>query len=48
MSALSMMFLATVVEHDNARMSDKKATPAEFDVDPILDMAVGALSAPVS
>jgi len=44
MSSLSMMFLATVVEHDNARIIGKPAAQAEFDLDPILDMALGALS----
>lgn len=46
MSALSMMFLATVVEHDNVRLStdDKKQIP--LNIEPILDMAIAALAAP--
>lgn len=45
MASLSMMFLATVVEHDNARLGGKPAAP-HLDLELILDMAVGALSAP--
>jgi hypothetical protein len=41
-----MMFLVTVVEHDNARLGGKLTGPAEFDLEPILDMAMGALSVP--
>jgi AcrR family transcriptional regulator len=44
MSSLSMMFLATVVEHDNAKLSGKLPASSEFDAEPILDMALGALS----
>jgi hypothetical protein len=39
------MFLATVVEHDNAKLRGKRAASAEFDLEPVLDMAIGALSA---
>jgi len=42
--SLSMMFLATVVEHDNSSLFAKHAV-SEFDAEPILDMALGALSA---
>jgi AcrR family transcriptional regulator len=44
LSSLSMMFLATVVEHDNAKLSGKIDARAEFQTDFILDMALGALA----
>lgn len=44
-SALARMFLASVVEHDNARASGM--TDAEYDIRPILGMAVAALAAPL-
>jgi len=43
--AQSVMFLSSVVEYDNVRLNNDGA-PAEFDIEPILDMAIGALSAP--
>lgn len=46
-SALSVMFLASVVEHDNVRLLGKRGVSSEFDIDPVLDMAIGALSAPI-
>jgi AcrR family transcriptional regulator len=46
LSALSMTFLASVVQHDNARLLGRRGVPSEFDLDPIVDMALGALSAP--
>jgi AcrR family transcriptional regulator len=46
LSALSMTFLASVVQHDNARLLGKKGVPSEFDLDSIIDMALGALSVP--
>lgn len=46
LSALSMMFLATVVEHDNAKAQRKDGAPTEFNIEPILDMSIAALSAP--
>jgi AcrR family transcriptional regulator len=46
LSALSVMFLAAVVQHDKARQPGGKGASSEFDIDPILDMALGALSAP--
>jgi AcrR family transcriptional regulator len=46
LSALSVMFLAAVVQHDKARQPGGKGAASEFDIDPILDMVVGALSAP--
>jgi AcrR family transcriptional regulator len=46
-AALSLMFLASVVEHDNARLTPRTAAPLpeEFDPAPILEMALAALSA---
>jgi AcrR family transcriptional regulator len=46
LSALSVMFLASVVQHDKARQPGRDDASSEFDSDPILDMALGALSAP--
>ena len=46
LSALSMMFLATVVEHDNRQFSESGETSKTFDVEPILDIALAALNAP--
>jgi AcrR family transcriptional regulator len=46
LAALSMMFLASVIEYDNVRLHGTWRVPAEFDAEPILDMALGALSAP--
>jgi AcrR family transcriptional regulator len=46
LAALSMMFLSSVIEYDNARLSGTGKMPAEFDADFIIDMALGALSAP--
>ncbi len=43
-SSLARMFLASVIEHDNALASG--ITDAEYDIRPILDMAVAALAAP--
>jgi AcrR family transcriptional regulator len=43
-SALIIMFLSSVVEYDNARELGKKGLPSEFDIDPILDMAVAVLN----
>lgn len=45
MSSLCMMFLATVIEHDNTQLRDA-ATPKKFNIEPILDMAIAALGAP--
>jgi len=44
LKAVHLMFMACVVEFDNARKAGKRHK--EFDPEPILDMAVGALSAP--
>lgn len=46
LSALVTMFLASVVEYDNARRLDEGAASEPYDIDPILDMAVAALGAP--
>jgi AcrR family transcriptional regulator len=46
LAALSMMFHSTVIEYDNARLRGAWRVPAEFDAEPILDMALGALAAP--
>jgi AcrR family transcriptional regulator len=43
LSSLSMMFLATVVEHDNAKLSGKLDSRSEFQPDLLVDMALGAL-----
>jgi AcrR family transcriptional regulator len=48
MSALSMMFLATVVEHDNLQMFGNSEISEPFDLEPVLDMAIGALDAPAN
>lgn len=45
-AALATLFLASVVEHDNHQASGEP-TAAGYDIDPIIDMAVAALSAPV-
>jgi AcrR family transcriptional regulator len=47
LSALSRMFMSTVVEHDNARLHRGGAKQTEFDIEPILDMSIAALRAPV-
>lgn len=43
-SALTKMFLASVVEHDNNAIAG--STTEEFDINPILDMAVAAMAVP--
>ena len=48
LTALSMMFLSAVVEHDNARLLAPRVTNHPFDLEPILDMAIAALAAPVT
>lgn len=45
MSALSMMFLASVVEHDNALQTGKRGASTEFNIEPILSMSIAALDA---
>jgi AcrR family transcriptional regulator len=46
LSALVTMFLASVVEYDNARRLEEAGASEPYDIDPILDMAVAALGAP--
>lgn len=46
MQALNLMFLATVVEHDNLRWLNKDGALSDFDIEPILDISIGALKAP--
>lgn len=46
LSTLSTMFLSSVVEYENARLFDKSGAIAVYDIEPVLDMALGALSAP--
>jgi len=46
LSALVTMFLASVVEYDNARRLAEGGPAAPYDIDPMLDMAVAALGAP--
>ena len=48
LSALSMMFLASVVEHDNACLHRKGAVARDFGADTLLDMSIGAFSAAVT
>lgn len=45
-ATLTMMFLATVVEHDNRRLFGKRKQSTPFDAEPVLDMAIAALGAP--
>jgi len=46
LSTLVTMFLASVVEYDNARRLDESGSAEPYDIEPILDMAVAALGAP--
>lgn len=48
MTAIGMMFLSTIVEHDNARLLDSTGKEREFDLEPILDLSIAALAAPVT
>lgn len=45
MQTLNLMFLAAVVEHDNLQWQCEDGSPTEFDIEPILDMSIGALTA---
>jgi hypothetical protein len=45
-TTLSMMFLTSVVEHDNMRVLGKDRPHSEYDAKLVLDMSLGALSAP--
>lgn len=48
MLTLNMMFLAAVVEYDNAQRLDSNDPPQEFDADSIFDMCMAALAVPPS
>jgi AcrR family transcriptional regulator len=48
MSALGKMFLSTIVEHDNARLLAPTVKGQGFDLEPILDLSIAALAAPVT
>jgi len=43
---LSMMFFSALSEHDYKHFHDQDIENSEFDIEPILDMAFGALRAP--
>jgi AcrR family transcriptional regulator len=43
---LSMMYQCSVVEHDNAHALGNRKTRPAYDFDSVIDMAIGALSAP--
>ncbi len=45
-STLSMMFLSSVVEHDNTRALANARKRPSYDIEPIVTMSIGALSAP--
>jgi AcrR family transcriptional regulator len=45
-TALSMMYQCSVVEHDNEQLPDRGKRRPPYDIDAIIDMALGALSAP--
>jgi AcrR family transcriptional regulator len=44
LSILSMMFLSAVVEYDNVRQAKGRPRKSTFDIEPVLDIAVAALS----
>ena len=48
MTAVGMMFLSMIVEHDYARMLASALKQREFDIEPILDLSIAALAAPVT
>jgi AcrR family transcriptional regulator len=47
MVSINLMFLATVVEHDNTQLQIKGSVPAEFNIEPLLDIGVAALKIPM-
>jgi AcrR family transcriptional regulator len=47
LSAVTKMFLASVVEFDNRRIKDPQSKSTEFDMESMIDMAIAALGAPV-
>jgi AcrR family transcriptional regulator len=44
--AVAIMFLAAVVGHDNVQLAKSAGAHEEFDLQPILDLALAALGAP--
>jgi AcrR family transcriptional regulator len=48
LKAASTMFLAMVVEHDNAQLVLHAGRHDEFDLQPLMGLAIAALSAPVT
>jgi AcrR family transcriptional regulator len=46
LSVLGIMFLSAVAAHDNAGSRSRKKKIADFDVEPLLDIALAALAAP--
>lgn len=48
LKAVAIMFLAAVVEHDNARLVMPTGKQESFDLLPIVDLAIAALGAPLS
>jgi AcrR family transcriptional regulator len=47
LTAVGLMFLSTIVEHDNARLLAPAGKFAEFDLELILDLAIAAMAAPL-
>jgi AcrR family transcriptional regulator len=45
LTAVGLMFLSTMVEHDNARLLAPAGKFAEFDLELILDLAIAAMAA---
>ncbi len=48
LTALSMMFLSAIVEHDNARLLTSRVRSQRFDIEPLLDLAIAGLGAPIA
>jgi hypothetical protein len=48
MSAVGMVFLSAIVGHDNRRLLTSALKQREFDLEPILDVSIAALAAPVT
>jgi len=48
MTAVGMVFLTMIVEHDNAPRVASAKKEREFDLEPILDLSIAALAAPVT
>ncbi len=46
--AVAIMFLAAVIGHDNAQLAKSTGAPQEFDLRPIMDLALAALDAPAA